>query len=125
MSRILLADDSAPLLAAAGRALREAGHLVTSTNNGADAVCLLGAKPPPELLILDLVMPGLDGRQVLSVLGPSAPPVLVISGDGILPTDFASGKVVRVLPKPFDLDQLLAAVDDVLGRAAGPPGIEP
>jgi CheY-like chemotaxis protein len=114
VARILASDDSPPLLAALGQTLREAGHLVTSTNNGADALCLLAAKPPPDLLILDLLMPGLDGHEVLKVLGPSAPPVIVISGMGAAPGDFAKGKVARVLAKPFDREQLLAAVAEVL-----------
>jgi DNA-binding response OmpR family regulator len=115
-ARILLADDSAAVLAAVGQALRNEGHLVTSTNNGADALCLLAAKPPPELLILDLNMPGLDGHKVISALGPSSPPVLVITGEDLTEHDFATGKVKRVLLKPFDLKGLLAAVADVLGR---------
>jgi two-component system, NtrC family, response regulator GlrR len=119
LSRILLADDNPALLAAAGRLLREQGHEVTSTNSGADAVCLLAAKPPPDLLLLDIIMPAFDGRQVLKALGPSAPPVILITGSPITLEDFERGKVVRVLIKPFDATALLNAVEDVIGKPQG------
>jgi two-component system, OmpR family, alkaline phosphatase synthesis response regulator PhoP len=114
VARILLADDSSGILAILGEVLREAGHLVTSTNNGADALCLLSAKPPPELLILDLNMPGLNGHDVIQNLGPSSPPVLVITGDEVCRGDFIAGRVKRVLLKPFDQTQFLEAVNDAL-----------
>jgi DNA-binding response OmpR family regulator len=118
--RVLLADDNAALLAAAGRALREAGYLVTSTNNGADTVCLLGAKPPPDLVVLDVMMPGLDGYAVLRSLGPTAPPVVLMSGAPLDESQFDARKVSRVLAKPFDLTALLAAVAAVTRPAEGP-----
>jgi CheY-like chemotaxis protein len=132
MARVLIADDNPALLAAASRLLRDAGHEVTCTNSGADALCLLANKPPPDLMILDMVMPGLNGHDVLNALGPSAPPVVVISGDHINPTDFASGKVARVLTKPFDATALLKTISDVLSPCDSmrdttvekPPGVE-
>jgi two-component system OmpR family response regulator len=128
--RVLLADDNAALLAAAGRALREAGYLVTSTNNGADTVCLLGAKPPPDLVVLDVMMPGLDGYAVLRSLGPTAPPVVLMSGAPLDESQFDARKVSRVLAKPFDLTALLAAVAAVAAvtrpaEGPSPAGVPP
>jgi CheY-like chemotaxis protein len=115
VSRILLVEDSPAILASAGRVLREQGHLVTSTNNGADGVALLKTKPPPELLILDMKLKGLNGDQVLAELGPTAPPVIVITGSELQPEDFRSGQVKRVLTKPFDMTALVNVVNDALG----------
>lgn len=117
MARILVVDDNGSLLSALGLTLREQGHLVTSTNNGADAICLLGAKPAPDLLILDIVMPGLDGHEVIKNLGPTAPPVIVISGEEILPEEATSSVVARVLGKPFDRTKLLEAVEWALHKS--------
>jgi CheY-like chemotaxis protein len=118
--RILLADDNHSLLAAAGQALRVAGYSVTSTNSGADALCLLAAKPP-DLLILDVVMPGVDGYEVLNAIKPGEPPVILMSGAPIDPSVLENGGVSRVLTKPFDLSALLGAVRGVLGDAAPTP----
>lgn len=124
MARILLADDSAPVLAQVGLSLRDAGHSVVCTDNGADTLCWLAARPAPDLLLLDLGMPGLDGHAVLRGLGPTAPPVVVISGDDVTEAEARSPAVVRVIRKPFDLRQLLAAVADALAapRTAAPGG---
>ncbi len=114
MAKILLTDNSPAVLTAVGSALREAGHDVTCTSSGADALCLLANKPPHDLLLLDLGMPGVDGYEVLSKLGPTSPPVVIITGGAVSATVATTGKVARVLPKPFDLAQLMEAVNSVL-----------
>lgn len=118
MARLLLVDDSPDILVAVGRLLRERGHFVTCTNSGADAVCLLKHKPPPDLLILDVRMPVMDGYEVIATLGPTAPPVIVITGSDLSPAEVAGARVTRVLAKPFDGGQLISAVNDVLAQAA-------
>jgi two-component system, OmpR family, response regulator len=128
VARLLVADDNPPLLAALADSLRAAGHEVTATESGADALCLLHAKPSPDLLILDLLMPGLSGYDVLKHLGPTAPPVIVITGeigDEVLESTLDQGTVKRVLLKPFDQTALLAAVNDALKRPAASAEICP
>lgn len=119
MPKILVCDDNPAVLSAVMRSLREKGYAVTSTNSGEDAICLLGGRPPPDLLILDIAMPGLDGIAVLHSLGPAAPPVVVITGSFVDETEFCTGRVARVLRKPFDQDALLNVVAEVF--AARPP----
>lgn len=108
---ILVVEDNPRVLAAVGESLRDAGHLVTSTNNGGDAVCLLRSRPL-DLLILDLNLPGVDGYEVLNSFG-EAPPVILISGSVTDLEPLKAGKVARVLAKPFDQTQLLEAVSEV------------
>ncbi len=122
-ARVLLVDDNAALLSAAGRALRDLGLDVTSTNSGADALTVLRSTPPVDLLILDMLMPGIDGADVLASLGASAPPVVIITGnpeDRRVPT---IPPVVRVLTKPFDHRQLVEVLESVLSvpTPAAPP----
>jgi CheY-like chemotaxis protein len=114
MARVLFVDDDLDLLAAVASLLQAAGHHVTVTSNGADALCLLTVKPPHDVLILDIVMPGLDGHQLLKELGPSAPPVIISTGDRVDPCDFQTGKIVRVLSKPFQPEDLIEAINDAL-----------
>lgn len=121
MPRILVCDDNADVLATVGAALRRAGHEVTSTNSGGDALCIL-ADDPPDLLLLDLRMPYRDGNAVLARLDPAtAPPVIVMTGDAVTDPQFLGTLVRRVLRKPFQLEELLAAVNGVLadGRRPG------
>jgi len=120
MARILLVDDNAAFLSTVGRVLRRCGHEVTSTNSAGDAICLLAAKPPPDLLLLDMVFGGCeDGRTVIGALGPSAPPVIVVSGDAVDESLLVGGHVKRVLAKPFSLKTLLQAINGTLGITGG------
>jgi CheY-like chemotaxis protein len=112
--RVLLIDDNHWLLASAGQLLREAGYLVTSTNSGADALCLLHSKPSPDVVLLDLMMPGVDGYTVLKHLGPTAPPVVLMTGAVVDDETIDSAKVARVLRKPFDGTALLGMVAECL-----------
>ena len=117
--RILLVDDVPSLLAAAGLALRNLGYSVTSTDNGADALCLLRNKPPPDLLILDLMMPGVDGFEILKTLGVTSPPVILITGtDDKEVISNLTNPVMRVLQKPFEHHQLAEAVKSVLAESS-------
>jgi len=114
MAKILLADDNVHLNQALTKALKDHGHDVTSTNNGADLLCLLKVNTPCDLIILDLMMPGLNGHDVIKSLGPATPPVIVITGHDLLKTDVDTGKVFRVLVKPFELEQLLKVLNEAL-----------
>jgi DNA-binding NtrC family response regulator len=125
VARLLVVDNDADLLAVIGVILRRAGHEVTSTNSGGDALCLL-ADSPHDLMLLDMRMPGRDGNGVLADLPPNAPPVVVMTGDATVTAEFLGSKVKRVLFKPFDVDKLLGVVNGVLAGyadgAAVPPG---
>lgn len=66
---ILIVDDDPGMIRALGKALRDLGHLRFSTN-GADALRLIGDSPP-DLLLLDAQMPGLNGFEVLETLKAS------------------------------------------------------
>jgi CheY-like chemotaxis protein len=117
VARILLVEDQPQLLAMVAKALEGAGHIVTAANRGADAICRLTESPPFDLIVLDLLMPnGFDGHKVLQSLGPAGPPVIVASGADVIDDDFKSGHVKRVISKPYEWSELLAAVNDVLGR---------
>lgn len=120
-SRILVVDDDPFLLAEISKALVRAGHFVTTTNNGGDALCLLATKPPPDLVLLDIKMPGWDGFTVLKHLGPTAPPVIVMSGSDLGDVDFQTDRVQRMIVKPFNLPKLLNAVNGILTGAQDIP----
>lgn len=119
MTRILVVDDDPGILREVSRALRDGGYEVTEINSGTDALCLLDSRHlglAHDLVLLDITMPGLNGVEVLQRLGAGAPPVIVMSGTPAEAVDFAGGKVKRVLTKPFDWDELLAMVREVVDQ---------
>ena len=106
--------------------LEQAGHEVIEAPHGAAALELLGGHRLPDMVMTDLMMPVLDGEQLIGRLR-SAPttaaiPIVVVSGNaGAARTLKASGLVEAVLSKPFAAAALTECVHSVASRASRPP----
>jgi two-component system KDP operon response regulator KdpE len=128
MTRVLVVDDDAQLLRALRITLTARGYTVIAAADGTTALAA-ASRTPPELIILDLGLPDLDGGELLRMLrAVSAVPVIVATARD----DDTS--VVRALDagaddyvvKPFSSGQLEARIRAVLRRAAGvDPGPAP
>ena len=128
---VLLADDDEDFRSALAELLDEDGCDVVAVPNGAAALALLedaakGRAPPPDLLVLDLLMPRMSGLEVLQRLRKSARwarlPVLVVTGvnDPMLPVRLD----VPIAFKP-DAEAVLAAIRQQLaGNRATPAGAD-
>lgn len=117
--RVLLAEDEAVLRDFVSRNLRARGFTVVEATNGLEALGLF-ASEQPHLLILDVMMPRLDGLEVCRrVRETSIVPIIVLTA-----LDAESDKVTAFdmgaddyLSKPFGVDELLARVRAVLRRS--------
>jgi len=120
MARILLIDDDRSLLELLGDYLRRGGHEVSGAASGQEGLAAL-EREAPELLLLDVTMPGLDGWQVLSrIRSSSKVPVIMLTARGDEPEilrGFAGGADDYVT-KPFSFAQLAARISAVLDRSA-------
>jgi two-component system, OmpR family, KDP operon response regulator KdpE len=127
--RILIAEDQETLRASISRNLRARGFEVIEAANGMEALSLWDAEQP-QLLILDVMMPRMDGLEVCRrVRERSTVPIIVLTA-----MDAESDKLVAFdlgaddyLCKPFSVEELLARVRAVLRRAdwhAQPPASE-
>ena len=116
---VIVVDDEEWVVSFIREVLEESGQGWTVEGfSDSYAACIRLGAAAPELVILDLRMPGVDGRQVLQAIRKNpqttGTPVLLISG---YPEDFAEvagDKLVLRLAKPFNDKQLLTAVEDVL-----------
>jgi CheY-like chemotaxis protein len=115
--RILVVDDDEFVRLMVGHILAAGGYEVDMAREGAEAIERI-EKSRPDLVILDLVMPGLDGWAVLDHLHRSeaAPPVVVVTGHGDLEVFARTARegVVGYLSKPFSLHELLLVSARVL-----------
>ena len=124
---ILFAEDEPLLRRIAARILTEAGYRVIAVNDGAEAVTAFGEQPDAiDLVILDLMMPRLDGIGACERIRArrSDVPVLFCSGySASASTADEAGAGERLLAKPFRAGELLEAVRDVLDSStrARPP----
>jgi DNA-binding response OmpR family regulator len=121
MARIMLVDDDRALLELLGDYLGRLGHTVSGFADGAEALTVIAAEPP-DLVVLDVTMPGLDGWRVLArIRASSRVPVIMLTARGDEPDvlrGFAGGADDYVT-KPFSFAQLGARVGALLDRAAG------
>lgn len=120
MSRILIVDDDRSLLELLTDYLGRLGHEIRGASDGQQALAGLDDSPP-ELVLLDVTMPGLDGWQVLArIRAASQVPVIMLTARGDEPEvlrGFAGGADDYVT-KPFSFAQLAARIKAVLDRAA-------
>jgi CheY-like chemotaxis protein len=111
---VLVVDDDADILEALDLLLTHQGYQVATASDGADALAQLRALPQrPCLILLDLMMPRMDGFQMRAVLAESelsSIPVVALSGAGAKVTDRARSLQLEVLPKPVGLNDLLSTV---------------
>ena len=121
MANILLIDDDTNVNLALGIILKGAGHQVVSLLDGTK---LLSHMQDIDLVITDVIMPNVDGIEVLNAIKKEHPsiPVIVISGGGRISADMylQSAKLIgakEVLRKPIDTDALINAVDKALNQA--------
>ena len=120
-TRVLIVDDDEPLLRALSINLRARHYEVDTASNGAGALAQ-AAKHPPDIVVLDLGLPDMDGVEVVTgIRGWCSAPILVLSA-----RDTQSDKVAALdagaddyVTKPFGMDELLARLRAAL-RRAGP-----
>ncbi len=121
MARVLVIDDEEGYRSAMRRALELDGHDVSVAPEGASGIAML--KPqPPDVVICDLFMPGLEGLTAIRMIRRDFPELPIIAVSGAVPlmtadmlraaATFGAAKTLR---KPFDEVALLAAVREVLG----------
>ncbi len=112
---VLLVEDEDPVRLFAARALRSKGYTVIEARSGEAALELLEREAPHlDLLITDVVMPGIDGPTLFRTVRETRPglPVVCISGysEDALRQRIVDVQGVAFLPKPFSLKQLAIAV---------------
>lgn len=111
MTRLLVVDDEVLIREVLATVLGDEGYAVTTASDGRHALALITADPP-DLLISDVTMPHMDGRELLTQVREQFPTLPVILMSALTPW-----KPQRDLPahteflaKPFDLGVLLACI---------------
>ncbi len=117
---VLVVDDDRDVRDSVVQLLRDAGYHVEQAADGREALMLLDSmRPEPCLVLLDMMMPVMNGEEVLAALAESgrlaALPVVICSGHA----DRAHG-VRRLLRKPVSADVLLRLVEEFCGDLEDP-----
>lgn len=121
---ILVVDDNEQALALVKEALATRGYAVLTANRGAAAMTILESKKGEavELVIIDLVMPDVDGAELASRILAKQPDmkILVMSGyaDDVVVHGIVESKNVDFLGKPFSIRDLFTRVSVLLTQGA-------
>lgn len=117
MAHILLAEDDSSMREFITKALERAGHTVTSCNDGLSALKALENHGDYDLLLTDIVMPGMDGielSQKAATQKPNIKTMFITGFSGVTIDKKAPETATKVLSKPFHLNDLVAQVNELL-----------
>ena len=122
MARVLVIDDDELTRTLLKRMLTGEGHEVEEALDGAEGLRLFGERPP-DVVLTDINMPGLDGHEVITAIRVlhADVPIIAISGGGEIATDELLEKAStlgagEIIMKPFEFTQLVGAVQRALGQ---------
>lgn len=129
MTRILVVDDDQAIQEMLGMMLEGCGYNVLHATNGLEALEVLRTTPDRLVVLLDLHMPKIDGRGVLHAvaederLSTQHSYILLSATQDLSPYEpDPTLPPVPVVPKPFEMDDLLDTVDKVAQHIASPVG---
>ena len=113
---MLVVDDERAILTVLGIKLRISGYDVVTASGGEEALGLVNSAHP-DLILLDVIMPGVDGFEVLEeVRAASKLPVIVFSARPENAKKALSLGANDFLAKPLDVDEMIRRIEMLLGR---------
>lgn len=119
---VLVVEDDAALLTMVGTALLFEGFKVETAGNGAEGLNCL-RRTTPDLILLDLVLPLINGLELLTTLRSSPKTedvaVIVMTGTATSPQELNGLGPVDIVYKPFEIERLMALITNVLRRPRG------
>lgn len=124
MARILIAEDDASMRHFLAAALEKAGHEVSARDNGIDALDALQTGDSWDLLLADIVMPGMDGIALSQKASDLFPDMKIMFITGFAAVALRNGNFgdsgTRVLSKPFHLKELVGQIQNFLDTPNAP-----
>lgn len=110
--RILVIDDDEPILRLMSSILREFNFEPVTAKSGLEAIGKAD-QLHPDLILLDMNMPGMSGRQVIERFrsdGSPSVPILILSGEPVSEDELREVRADGAIQKPFDLNDLLGKI---------------
>ncbi len=114
---ILIVDDEQSIIRSLGGLLTDEGYEVISASNGYEALKVIDAESP-DLVLLDIWMPGIDGLETLKEIKRTNPfvQVIIISGHGTIETAVRATKLgaFDFIEKPLSIDKVIVTINNAL-----------
>ena len=114
---ILIVDDEPTIVQTLGGLLGDEGYEIFSANNGYEALKIIG-RESPDLVLLDVWMPGMDGIETLKEIKAAYPylPVIIITGHGTIETAVKATKLgaFDFIEKPLSIEKVIVGINNAL-----------
>ena len=124
MRNVLVVDDDPSIRNLVAEELRYRGYSVTTARNGSEALDRLHVMTP-DVIVLDLMMPVMDGwtfvERYRDSAGRRSVPIIAVSAEGDLSPGYEARGVTAFLRKPFDLNEVVKCIARLTG-ASGAKG---
>ncbi len=122
MARVLAVEDDEDVLNLISTQLRRSGHAVVGAATAEAALQVVSERGAPDVLVLDVNLPDMDGRELLAALreksgAPDLPAIFLSARVDPADVEAGRGMGAQYLTKPFVLNALLAAIE----RSVKPP----
>ena len=121
MARVLVVDDELTITMVLEQVLTDEGFQVVTAADGGEALTIASRPPTPDLILVDLYMPGVNGKEFIGGLRADPAlkdiPVIVVTGAVPHERDYPPpGTYQAMIGKPFDLGDVIAEVRRLLKR---------
>jgi CheY-like chemotaxis protein len=129
MKQVLVVDDSDLIRDLVREMLNSAGYAIAEAGDGVQGLAALRASQAPLVVLLDFEMPNMNGAELLKIVAGEPGPlsrhefVIITANEPTFPADFIEllrHLSIRVLPKPFKKDDLVALVEAAEVRLSAP-----
>jgi two-component system nitrogen regulation response regulator NtrX len=121
VDRILIVDDEQSIRDSVAGILGDEGYATCDAADGVSGLASVRSSPSPDLVLLDIAMPGRDGMDVLEELSRTRPelPVVMMSGHGTIETAVRATQLgaYDFIEKPLSADKLLVTIQNALDRS--------
>ena len=116
---ILVVDDDIPIQILMQSLLREFGFQPETAGSGDQALEVVRGGLKPDLVLLDMNMPGMSGVDALRALRAELDgvPIVILSGEAISPSELAALGATGAVQKPFDVPELVTQIRGYVGAA--------
>lgn len=125
--KILIIEDNTDIALALQEVLSDVGHIVELAHNGKEGLDLLINHDLPDLILLDLSMPVMDGQEFrkrqLEIPYLSLIPVLIMSADAFIKERARISNVELYIRKPFGLEELLEKIEEATKKRPDKSGL--
>jgi len=119
-TRVLIIDDSPTVVAVLRKTLRSAGYETREALDAEQGLAQLAQEPPPELIFLDIVLPGMNGFNALRVIRKTPAwqhiPVIMVSGNEHATEQFYANRIGAddFMKKPFSRAEVFSRIEQLL-----------